>query len=316
MTTLVTGAGLLGTSFAAHARSRGEAVVFFDPEPRKDFIEMKLGGEGWQLVRGDVRNLAELTAAIQTHRATTVVHTASLIAGRVQREVSSAFDINIIGTRNVAEAVRLAGVRRLVHLSTYGTYDLRRPLDEWITEAFPLGPGGGAYGNFKVAKEMILETYALEFKFELVMLRPAHVFGLGHFWGGSTGGAKMQELMEAGISGRKARIAARDAQEMEYVYAKDVGAALDLAATVPAPKELAFNIGNGRVSTFDELIAAVREVYPRLEVEIEPGETPPRRVKPLDITRAERQLGWKPRYTLVEALRDYHADLAASRQRA
>lgn len=316
MTTLVTGAGLLGASFAAHARKRNEHVVFFDPEPRKDFLEMKLGGEGWRLVRGDVRNPAELIEAIQAHGATTVVHTASLIAGRVQREVSSAFDINIIGTRNVAEAVRLTGVRRLVHLSTYGTYDLRRPLDDKITEAFPLGPGGGAYGNFKVAKEMILETYALEYKFELVMLRPAHVFGLGHFWGGSTGGAKMQELMEAGISGRTARIAARDAQGMEYVYAKDVGAALDRAATAPAPKELAFNIGNGSVTSFDELIAAVREIYPQLKVEIEPGEVAPRRVRPLDITRAERLLGWKPQFTLVEALRDYHADLAASRQRA
>ena len=43
MTTLVTGAGLIGTEFARCALARGEAVVFVDPEPREDFLRMKLG---------------------------------------------------------------------------------------------------------------------------------------------------------------------------------------------------------------------------------------------------------------------------------
>jgi len=37
MTTLVTGAGLIGTAFAQNALARGEQVVFVDPEPRADF---------------------------------------------------------------------------------------------------------------------------------------------------------------------------------------------------------------------------------------------------------------------------------------
>src|SRR5262245_54250925 len=105
MTTLVTGAGLLGTSFAQAAKARGEKIVFYDPEPRADFLELKLGVGGFRLVRGDVRNLADIVDAIQAHRAHTVVHTAGLIGGRVQREISHAFDINVIGTKNVAEAV-------------------------------------------------------------------------------------------------------------------------------------------------------------------------------------------------------------------
>ena len=163
---------------------------------------------------------------------------------------------------------------------------------------------------------MILEAYAGQFKFELVMLRPANVFGLGHFWGGSSGGAKMQELMEAGISGRPAQIPAYDTQDVEYVYAKDMGAAIDLAATIPAPKEHTFNIGNGRVTRFDELLAAVRKIYPKLQIEIEPGDKPASKSEPMDISRAANILGWVPQYTLLNALEDYHADLAAARQRA
>jgi UDP-glucose 4-epimerase len=314
MATLVTGAGLLGTAFAQVARQRGETVVFFDPEPRTDYLELRLGQGGYRLIRGDVRSLPELLEAVETQQITTVVHTAGLIGGRVQREISRAFDVNIIGTRNVVEAVRLAGVKRLVHLSTFGAYDWRRPLDGPVTEAFPLGPGR-AYGSLKAAKEMILEAYAGQFKFELVMLRPANVFGLGHFWGGSSGGAKMQELMEAGISGRPARIPAYDTQDVEYVYAKDMGIAIDLAATVPAPKERVFNIGNGAVTRFDDLLAAVRQIYPTLRIEIEPGDRPVAKSEPMDISRAERLLGWRPTFTLLDALRDYHADLAAAGRR-
>lgn len=312
MTTLVTGAGLLGTAFAAVARERGETVVFLDPEPRTEFLKLKLGEGGFRLMRGDVRSLAELIDAIEVHRVDTVVHTAGLIGGRVQREISHAFDVNIIGTRNVAEAVRLTGVRRLVHLSTFGAYDWRRPVEGHVTEAFPLGPGR-AYGNFKAAKELILEAYAGQFKFELMMLRPANVFGLGHFWSGSSGGAKMQELMEAGHAGRPARILASDTQDVEYVYAKDIGAAIDLAATVPLGKEHVFNVGNGEVTRFDDLIACVRQVYPGLEIEIEAGDRPPAKSVPMDISRARKHLGWAPRFTLLEALKDYRADLAAAR---
>ena len=43
MTTLITGAGLVGTSYAQYAVRRGEKVVFVDPIPRQDFIRAKLG---------------------------------------------------------------------------------------------------------------------------------------------------------------------------------------------------------------------------------------------------------------------------------
>src|SRR5438876_2531753 len=126
MTTLVTGAGLIGTAFAQNALARGETVVFVDPEPRADFLRLKLGEKGYTAVRKDVRDLPGLLETIKSHGAETVVHTAGLIGGRVQQSLSAAFDINLGGTRNVAEAVRLSGVRRLVHISTFGVYDRRR----------------------------------------------------------------------------------------------------------------------------------------------------------------------------------------------
>jgi UDP-glucose 4-epimerase len=312
MTTLVTGAGLIGTAFARHAFARGEAIVFLDPEPRADFLRMKLGDKGYALARKDVRDLPALIETVKAHRVETIIHTAGLIGPRVQQALSLAFDINLGGTRNVAEAVRLGGVRRLVHISTLGVYDRRREGSESLSEDFPRGQGRG-YGNYKAAQELILEAYAGVYGFELIMLRPANVFGLGHFWAGSSGGQKMQNLVEAGLDGSTARLAASDAAAGEYIYAADVGRAADLAATVPMPTETVFNIGSGRVSPIAEVIAAVKAVCPALKCEIEPSAVAEANPAPLDIARAKRVLAWEPRFSLEAAFADFLAELKAAR---
>ena len=312
MATLVTGAGLIGTAFAAHAIARGETILFLDPEPRADFLRRKLGPEGYALARKDVRDLPALVEAIKAHAIDQVVHTAGLIGGRVQQSLSLGFDINLGGTRNVAEAVRLTGVRRLVHISTFGVYDRDRPAERPIDEDFPRG-GARAYGAYKAAKELILGAYSAAYGFELIMLRPANVFGLGHFWSGSSGGQKMQALLEAGLDKKPARIASAETMANEYIYAKDLGRAVDLALTAPMPPEQVFNIGNGVVTSFAEVIDTVKALFPALQVEIEPGEPPKSKGQPLDISRAKRRLGWEPRFSLRAAFEDYLAEMKKGR---
>jgi nucleoside-diphosphate-sugar epimerase len=313
MTTLVTGAGLIGTAFAKLAIARGETVVFVDPEPRADFLTRKLGERGYKLARKDVRDLAGLIETIGANKVETVIHTAGLIGGRVQAALSAAFDINLGGTRNVAEAVRLRGVRRLVHISTFGVYDRRREQGNApVTEDFPRGQGRG-YGNYKAAKELILEAYAAAFGFELIMLRPANVFGVGHFWSGSSGGQKMHNLIVAGLEGRSARIPSSETMANEYIYAKDVGRAVDLAATVDRPGQTVFNIGNGYVSPFEDVLAAVKSLCPGVRYEIDGGDAPQSKLAPLDISAAKRHLGWEPQYTLAAAFADYLRELREAR---
>jgi UDP-glucose 4-epimerase len=312
MTTLVTGAGLIGTAFAKEALARAEHIVFVDPEPRADFLRTKLDEGAYTFVRKDVRDLPALIEAIKAHRIDTVVHTAGLIGSRVQQSLNLAFDINLGGTRNVAEAVRLTGVRRVVHISTFGVYDRRRKMSGPVAEDFPRG-GGRGYGNYKAAKELILEAYADAYKFELIMLRPANVFGLGHFWSGSSGGRKMQNLLEAGLDGRIARIESSETMANEYIYAKDMGRAVDLAATVPLPAETIFNIGNGAVTPFAEVLDAVKALFPSLRYQVEPGEPAKSKAAPLDISRAKQRLGWEPQFSIRAAFEDFLAELRAAR---
>ena len=308
MTTLITGAGLVGTSFALAAAERGERSVFLDPIPREDYLADRLGDIDYAVVRDDVRSLAGVAGAITEHGAETVIHTAGVIGRRVEAPLHAGFDLLIGGVMTVAEAVRLTGAKRLVHLSTFGAYDWRRDAPGAIDETFPTG-AGSAYSNAKAAQELLLEIYQARYGFELCVLRPGNVFGVGHFWGGSAGGEKVQTLLAAGIKGETARIPENQTMAFEYLYSKDMGRALDLAATADLPPRATYNIAYGRSIAFDELVETARKFFPDLDVEIIPGTPPVSRTTSLDVSRAERELGWTPEYSLEEGFADYIEDL-------
>ncbi|HET8564190.1 MAG TPA: NAD(P)-dependent oxidoreductase, partial [Candidatus Binatia bacterium] len=222
----------------------------------------------------------------------------------------SGLQINVMGTINVAEAVRLTGVKRLVQISTMGVYDRRLEGSAPIDESFPRGPGE-AYGNSKVAKELMVEAYHRLYGFELIIVRLANVYGVGHFAGGSGGGEMVQNLLQTGIKGGVVRINQEQARDFEYIYYKDLGRALDRAATVPLSAPTVLNIGTGVVVKFDELVGTAEKLLPKLQVEMIPGKPPRSSKQPMVIVRARQLLGWEPEYNLENGFKDYIEELKA-----
>ena len=311
MTTLITGIGLVGTSFAQLALKRGERLVFLDNQPRADFLRKKLGGAQVEVVQKDIRDLPALVETMQKYKVDTVIHTAGLIGGRVAEALYSGLQINVMGTINVAEAIRLTGVKRLVQISTIGVYDRRREGSTAINEDFPRGEGA-AYGNSKVAKELMVEAYQRQYGFEMIIVRLANVFGYGHFFGGSGGGETVQNLLQKGLKGEVVHIHQEQTRDFEYIYYKDVGRALEIAATKPIPTKNIFNVGMGIVTKFDDLITVVQKLLPNLEVEIIPGKAPRSVKQPLAISRAKELLGWEPEFDMETGFTDYIKDLKSS----
>lgn len=310
MTTLVTGIGLVGTSFARCALQRGESVVFLDLHHRPEYLHSRLGPIAADIptVKADIRDLSAVVAAMREHKVETVVHTAGLIGDSVSRPLYTGLEVNVTGTINVLEAVRLARVRRLVHVSSFAVYDRRLARGAPVTEDAPRGPGR-AYGNSKVIKELAAESYQKEFGFELAILRPANAYGYGHFEGGSFG-SKIQALLEAGLAGRTAFVKQEHTMDFEYVYDLDVGRAVDLAATVDLAEPAVLNIGTGTITSFDDLVAAARRVCGDLKVQVIPGSPPAVSAgDPLDLSRAEAVLGWKPAFDMDAGLSHYAYEL-------
>jgi nucleoside-diphosphate-sugar epimerase len=309
MTTLITGAGLIGCHLARRLADRGDRVVLFDLVPNRPYSESVVGTDKGALVAADMRDMPALVHALKTFSVDTVVHTAGLIGKRVSENSYTGATNNILGTINVLEAARLHGLRRLVYVSTFGAYDRSKIPPGPVREDAAIG-GRNLYTVTKACSEHLVQAYADLYRLDYVIVRPGAVFGRGHYAGGSSVGQAMRDLARNAIRGKPFTLDTKVYFANEYVYAKDVARALQLACEVPDPRQRIYNAGSGVVSTAHDLARAVREVVAGIEVELVGDDAGERgKIFPMDLSRSEAELGYRPQFTLKAGLSDYIGEL-------
>jgi dihydroflavonol-4-reductase len=159
---LVTGAtGFLGSHIVEQLLSAGHEVRAL---VRSD---QRINAE---IVRGDVTNAASLAPAMAGCEA--VIHSAAVVTFKV-REAARQRDVNVQGTRNVVEAARTAGVKRLVFTSSVAAIGMPngRAADESTRYDWPVGL---VYNETKRDAEDIVR-HARDL--ETISLNPALVLG-------------------------------------------------------------------------------------------------------------------------------------------
>jgi UDP-glucose 4-epimerase len=202
--------------------------------------------------------------------------------------------VNVLGTVNVLEAARRHGTQ-VVFASTGGA--IYGECDGPVREDAPRRPLS-PYGVSKLAGEEYLTAYNRLYGTGHVSLRYANVYG-----------PRQDPKGEAGVvsiffgrlaEGEQPRIFGDGRQTRDYVYAGDVASAT-LAAVGNAG---VFNVGTGIETSVLELFELCRRVTGS-ELEAEHAE--PRlgelQRSVLDVTRAERELGWRPEVGLEDGLR-------------
>lgn len=313
MTILVTGAGLIGCHFARRAADGGSKVVLYDLSPNRDYIQKIVGKDKVEIVAADMRDLPALINALKEFKIDTLVHTAGLIGKRVAENSYTGSTNNIVGTINVLEAARLHGIRRVVYVSTFGAYDRSKIKEGPIREDHPIG-GHNLYTTTKVCSEHLVHAYAHLYNLDTVIIRPAGVFGRGHYVGGSTVGMIMRDLALNVMKGDPITLDGKIYFANEYVYAKDVALALDLACKVKEPKQRIYNAGSGVVAGAADLARIARELAPKLEIKVVgDGSEDSSKQFPLDLSRSQAELGYSPQFPLKKALQDYMEELWTER---
>ena len=302
MDCLVTGgAGFIGSHVVDALVARGNRVSVIDnlsSGRRSNVAGAEAGGA--VVHEADVRDsgaLAEIFAAV---RPEVVFHLAAQID--VRRSVEDPiFDArsNVLGTIEVLEAARVAGVRRVVNTSTggglYGDAPvIPTPEDSLIR---PLAP----YGQGKFAAEGYCEMYTRLHGLPTVSLRYGNVYGPRQDVHGEAGVVAI--FCGCAVEGRRPTVFGDGSQTRDWVEVSDVVRANLLAAE----SELtgAVNIGWGRETSVLDLAAALAEVGNSQAV-ADPHFVPERpgevRRSCLDVGRARRELGWEARVTLRTGL--------------
>lgn len=167
---LVTGGcGFIGSAVVHAYADAGREVRVVDSQcsPFRD---------GVQFLDLDIRDAAGLAEACRG--AETVVHTASVVQTRNTAR-DEIWEVNRGGTRNVIEACRQGRVRRLVHISSssvvYEGHDLESGDEELPYSTVSMS----AYADSKIAAERDVLEFALEGVTSACALRPHLVFGPG-----------------------------------------------------------------------------------------------------------------------------------------
>jgi nucleoside-diphosphate-sugar epimerase len=230
-----------------------------------------------------------------------VIHLAASVGEANIENVYTGFQVNLVATINVAEALRLAGVRKLIHASTQAVYAGEDP-QELLREDSPIDCRERVYNASKIGCEHVLRTYAAKHKFELALLRFAGVYGY-HSVAGGPGVAVQQAVWDA-MAGKS--VVLNVYETVDFIYVKDLANGIALAVHVsPLPHQI-YNLGSGALTTVEDVEQALRNIFPGIAVSR--GKLTPARPR-MDITRARTELGFNPVYRTEAGLRDYVAEL-------
>jgi nucleoside-diphosphate-sugar epimerase len=290
----------------------GVARRSFDPQER-----------GWSKMdyrRGDVRDVGELERAFTG--ADVVVHLAFLITGAAPRETIR--ETNVEGTLNALGAAAAAGVKRFVYASSAAAYGFHRDNPIGMTEEWPVRPAAHLfYAQEKAEIEAALRREAAETDVDLYLLRPPVVLGPHAVGAKNVLPAVLDTIVGRLLTAlRRAPVGAPvpvPNLPVQFIHEDDVGQAFHLCiASAGPPGE--YNItGDGVLST--------REVARELGIVPIPVPAAPVRIAAravaglpfappvaqwaeaashpaiMDASKAKRELGWRPRYDSLGALR-------------
>jgi len=299
---LVTGAaGFIGSTVTDRMLADGHSVVGLDDlsTGKLDNLVAASADPRFSFEKADVTSdgLRELVARI---RPAVVLHLAAQIDVRVSvRDPLHDARLNILGTINLLEAARLADVRKVVHTSSggsiYGTPAVL-PVDETVPVA-PESP----YAAGKAAGELYLNVYRATYGLGTAALALGNVFGPRQDPHGEAGVVAI--FGTAMLEGRGTKIFGDGTTTRDYVYVGDVADAFARSVPVEAANGLRLNIGTGVQTSVADLHRRIAAI---VGIPDAPEFAPPRpgelqRIE-LDVSRAEREIGWTPQVTIDDGL--------------
>ena len=321
MKLLITGGcGFLGSNLAVDALERGDELMLFDNLDRSGSKENMgwLQNQGsFTFERGDIRNANDISRIVKSFRPDVIFH----LAGQVAMTTSITnprmdFEVNVMGSHNLLEAVRLyAPTATVVYSSTnkvYGdldqfTYRETKTRFECIErmngfdENTPL-EFHSPYGCSKGAADQYMLDYARIFGLKTVVFRHSSMYGGRQFSTYDQGwvGWFCQKAIETknGTIDMPFTISGSGKQVRDVLHAEDMKRLYFAAHTnIDRAKGQVFNIGGGMANSLSllelfsllETITGVELNYTKL-----PVRESDQQVFVADITKAKDVLGWEP----------------------
>jgi UDP-glucose 4-epimerase len=302
------GAGYIGSVVTQQLLEQGHEVTVVDDLSTGHADAVPPGAT---FVRADVRDLADVLDGAGYDA---VLHfAAKSLVGESGTAPELYWANNVGGSLAVLEAMRTAGVPRLVFSSSAATYG--QPEQTPITEDAPTAPTN-AYGATKLAVDHMITSYAKAHGIAGVSLRYFNVAGA--YAGLGERHATETHLIPLALQAAAGQRAALDLYGddyptpdgtclRDYIHVEDLGRAHLLAlGAAQESRHAIYNLGTGTGFSVREVIDAVGEVTGTpVPVQLAPRRAGDPATLVASSARAERELGWRPAHTeLTTMVRD------------
>jgi nucleoside-diphosphate-sugar epimerase len=164
------------------------------------------------------------------------------------------FEVNVLGTLNVAQAALGSGVERVVHTSTSEVYGSAQTVP--ITETHPLEPQS-PYAASKLAADKLMDSWHRSFELPVTVLRPFNTYGPRQ-----SARAITPTIISQALSGDTLRLGSLHPRR-DLTYVGDTVAGMVAAAVTPAAAGRTIQLGTGHAVSVGEIVTMIGEILGR-----------------------------------------------------
>ncbi|MCD6121625.1 MAG: NAD(P)-dependent oxidoreductase [Spirochaetales bacterium] len=301
MAVLITGGnGHIG-SWTAYliARSGGRVIIYDRNTALPDYL-IPLADK-IDIIEGDVLDLARLSYTLKKYSGQLegIIHTVAVMGELVQQNPYYNVGLNVNGFLNVLETARLFNINKLVYTSTGAVYG---EAEGTVSEEQPAVPAD-LYSSTKISCEYIGFQYAKLFNLDFRVARVYFVYGPGKYPSKFINLYKIAFGALEGLTGLN--IESGGDQQLDFTYAEDAGQGVFLLFKAKNPAHSIYNIATGSPHSVQEAAdLSMQYTHFPVKVHIGKGRLMPR-CEALDISRAKKELKYRPKYSLEEGTKLY-----------
>lgn len=297
---IVGGAGFIGAYVVQGLLRQGHRAVVLDADLSKNTIHKLLPAEelaAVDLLPGDVTDLAQLIRVIREKQIDSIVHLAAWQIPGSHANPTKAILVNGEGFNNTLEAMASLGLRRLVWTSSNAVFGSPKshsveclPNDEYHKP-------NTVYGALKSLNEYMAEHFFKHRGVDSIGFRFSLVYGYGRMRGASTFAS---EMIEKAALGQPCVVDNGDAR-VDWFYVVDAAQLILDALQAPTPPARVYNTRSD-LRTVREAAQFLSTQLPNVQLTVKPGSIDAN--WNLDPSALATDLGFRPRYSLEDGLRD------------
>lgn len=268
----VTGAlGCIGAWVVRNLVREGVPTTVFDLGGSTHRLELIMTADELaqvNFIKGDVSDLNVVESAVKDTGTTHIIHLAGLQVPMCKADPSLGARVNVMGTVNIFEAAKRAGLKHVVYASSIAVYGLSEEYPEGALQHEAAPKPRTHYGVYKQANEGTARIYWLDDGLSSIGLRPYIVYGPGRDQGMTSSPTK---AMLAAALGQPYHIP-YGGRSM-YQYADDTARIFIRSARTAFQGADVFNL-RGSVVRMSEIVSAVQSVEPNARITFDDKQLP------------------------------------------